>query len=80
MAFANGRCQQCGSSEVYRKAGGIKGTAAGVYIQTGMLGSIELEALICLGCGATDLRIPEEKLAKLRDVVQKQDWQRLDQG
>lgn len=77
MAFADGRCGDCGSSDVYVKLGGIKGHGTGVWIQTGVFGSIELEALICLGCGAADLRLPADKLAQMREVVAKRDWQRL---
>jgi hypothetical protein len=78
MTLRHGICPTCGSKEVFTKPAGVKGHNAGVYIQTGMLGSVQLDAYVCIGCGHTELSVPAHSLEQVREAINTRGWTRVE--
>ena len=61
-------CPICGGTQAFFE--GYSGNAS-IYILLGFMDGIKLGALICLGCGHTELRPNPNDMARLRASAEK---------
>lgn len=81
----HGTCLRCGSTEVYRREGGVVDPGGGpLFIRGWKLLSLGrgplLDTLACGACGYVVLEVPQGNLDELRTTFQKGGWTRVGGG
>jgi rubredoxin len=70
----NGECPKCGSSEVYRRRGGMVSDNA-VYLFLGLLNYLEIDTYVCTSCGYIENYTAEK--GHLTKIARNKKWQRV---
>ena len=72
------QCSQCGSTDIWRHKGGLKGRASNVYIDVSFFTSIYPITYVCRGCGFIAFHVAEEDRERLDKVLSGGSWERAD--